>query len=68
MTEKTIKSKLKAFIKKGFTRAQLERLIKLPKNHLAGYLKGSRKLSRRSVIKIELYIDANPDANPFSND
>lgn len=37
----------------GFSKSQLERIIGLPKNCLSGVLKGDKKLSKKSVLKIE---------------
>jgi len=40
-------------LKAGFSKVELEVLIGLPKNNLSGILKGDRKLSRKSELKIE---------------
>jgi len=40
-------------LKAGFSKVELEVLIGLPKNNLSGILKGNRKLSRKSELKIE---------------
>jgi len=40
-------------LEKGYSKADLERLIGLPKNNLSGILKGDRKLSKKSQLKIE---------------
>lgn len=46
---------LRADLEKGYSKADLERLIGLPKNNLSGVLKGDKKLSRKSELKIELW-------------
>lgn len=55
---------LRADLEKGFTKADLERLIGLPKNNLSGVLKGDKKLSRKSELKIELW-EASEKPNPL---
>ena len=40
---------------KGFSKSDLEFLIGLPKNTLAGVLKGNKKFSKKSELKIELW-------------
>lgn len=47
------KAVLLADLGKGFTKSKLEELIGLPKNNLSGFLKGDRKLSKISMLKIE---------------
>ena len=40
-------------LEKGYSKSDLEKLIGLPKNNLSGILKGDRKLSKKSKLKIE---------------
>jgi hypothetical protein len=40
---------------KGFSKSDLERLIRLPKNSLSGVLSGTKKLSKKSELKIEVW-------------
>ena len=42
-------------LEKGYSKADLERFIGLPKNNLSGILKGDRRLSKKSELKIELW-------------
>jgi len=56
---------LQADLEKGYSKADLERLIGLPKNNLSGILKGNRKLSRKSELKIEKW-QASEKPNPLS--
>jgi len=42
-------------LEKGYSKADLERLIGLPKNNLAGVLKGNKKFSRKSELKIDIW-------------
>lgn len=44
---------LLADLEKGYSKSDLERLIGLPKNNLSGILKGDRKLSKKSELKIQ---------------
>lgn len=44
---------LKDDLEKGYSKSDLEKLIGLPKNNLSGILKGDRKLSKKSQLKIE---------------
>lgn len=44
---------LEADLEKGYSKSDLEKLIGLPKNNLSGILKGGRKLSKKSQLKIE---------------
>lgn len=44
---------LEADLEKGYSKSDLEKLIGLPKNNLSGILKGDRKLSKKSQLKIE---------------
>lgn len=46
---------IKSDLEKGFKKTQLEKLIGLPENSLSGVLSGKKKLSRQSIIKIELW-------------
>jgi len=46
---------LNAYLQKGFSKSDLERLIGLPKNNLTEILKGNKSLSQKSKIKIELW-------------
>lgn len=39
----------------GFSKSDLEKLIGLPKNSLSGVLRGSKKLSKKSQIKIDVW-------------
>lgn len=55
---------LRADLEKGYSKADLERLIGLPKNNLSGVLKGDKKLSRKSELKIELW-EASEKPNPL---
>ena len=43
---------------KGYSKSDLEKLIGLPKNNLSGILKGDRKLSKKSELKIELWVSS----------
>lgn len=56
---------LKADLEKGYSKADLEKLIGLPKNNLSGILKGDRKLSKKSELKIEKW-QASEKPNPLS--
>lgn len=56
---------LKADLEKGYSKADLERLIGLPKNNLAGVLNGNKKLSRKSELKIEAW-EVSPKPNPLT--
>ena len=47
------KAIINADLNAGFSKVELEVLIGLPKNNLSGILKGNRKLSRKSELKIE---------------
>lgn len=47
---------LKADLGKGYSKADLEWLIGLPKNNLSGILKGDRKLSKKSELKIDIWM------------
>jgi len=51
-------------LEKGYSKADLERLIGLPKNNLSGILKGDRKLSKKSQLKIEKWM-ASEKPNPL---
>lgn len=51
-------------LKKGYTKADLERLIGLPKNSLSGILKENKKLSRLSELKIEKW-EVSEKPNPL---
>ena|SRR5580765_6002834 len=55
---------LNADLGKGFTKADLERLIGLPKNILSGVLKNGRPLSKKSLLKIEKW-EASEKPNPL---
>lgn len=48
-------SVLKDNLIKGYSKSDLERLIGLPKNNLSGIIKGHKKLSRKSELKIEIW-------------
>lgn len=37
----------------GFSKSELEKLIGLPRNNLSGILKGEKKISKKSALKIE---------------
>jgi len=47
---------LQTDIDNGFYKSDLEKLIGLPKNNLSGILKGDRKLSKKSILKIEKWV------------
>jgi len=47
---------LLAELDRGFSKADLERLIGLPKNNLSGILKGDRNLSKKSQLKIDKWM------------
>lgn len=47
---------LEADLEKGYSKSDLERLIGLPKNNLSGILKGDRKLSKKSQLKIDKWM------------
>lgn len=55
---------LKVDLSKGFSKKQLEELIGLPKNNLSSILKGERKLSKISMLKIEKW-DNSEKPNPL---
>lgn len=55
---------LKADLEKGYSKADLERLIGLPKNNLSGIIKGDRKLSKKSELKIDKW-EASEKPNPL---
>jgi len=55
---------LKADLEKGYSKSDLERLIGLPKNNLSGILKGDRKLSKKSMLKIEKW-EVSEKPNPL---
>jgi len=42
-------------LEKGYSKSDLERLVGLPKNSLSGILKGSKNLSKKSVLKIQAW-------------
>jgi len=44
---------LQVDLENGYSKADLERLIGLPKNNLSGILKGDRNLSKKSKLKID---------------
>jgi transcriptional regulator with XRE-family HTH domain len=46
---------LKADLEKGYSKSDLEKLIGLPKNNLSGILKGDKKLSAKSRLKIDIW-------------
>lgn len=50
---------LKANLEKGYSKSDLERLIGLPQNCLSGVIKGDKKLSRKSELKIEAWDKSN---------
>lgn len=53
---------LKFDLNKGYSKRQLELLIGLPQNSLSGILKGDKKLSKKSEIKIERWeVSEKPD-------
>lgn len=47
------KSVLKADLEKGYSKKDLEFLIGLPQNNLAGFLLGNREFSKKNLLKIE---------------
>lgn len=51
-------------LEKGYSKSDLEKLIGLPKNNLSGILKGDRKLSKKSKLKIEKW-DKSEKPNPL---
>lgn len=55
---------LKADLEKGYSKADLEWLIGLPQNNLSGILKGDRRLSKLSELKIEKW-EASQKPNPL---
>ena len=56
---------LEADLEKGYSKSDLEKLIGLPKNNLSGILKGSRKLSKKSQLKIDKW-EASEKPHPLS--
>lgn len=46
---------LKLDLTKGYSKSDLERLIGLPQNSLSGVLKGDKKLSPKSELKIDIW-------------
>lgn len=56
---------LEADLEKGYSKSDLEKLIGLPKNNLSGFLKGDRKLSKKSQLKIEKW-EASEKPHPLS--
>ena len=57
---------IKSDLEKGFKKTQLEKLIGLPENSLSGVLSGKKKLSRQSIIKIELW-NKSEKPDPFTS-
>jgi len=55
---------LKDDLEKGYSKSDLERLIGLPQNCLSGIIKGDKKLSRKSEIKIEQW-EVSEKPNPL---
>lgn len=55
---------LKDDLEKGYSKSDLERLIGLPQNCLSGIIKGDKKLSRKSQIKIEQW-EVSEKPNPL---
>lgn len=55
---------LKDDLEKGYSKSDLERLIGLPQNCLSGIIKGDKKLSRKSEIKVEQW-DVSEKPNPL---
>lgn len=56
------KQVLEADIKRGFTKKELEILIGLPENNLAGFLKGNKKFTQKNLARIERWEQSNkPD-------
>jgi len=56
---------LEADLEKGYSKSDLEKLIGLPKNNLSGILKGDRKLSKKSQLKIDKW-EASEKPHPLS--
>lgn len=56
---------LKDDLAKGYSKSDLEKLIGLPQNCLSGVIKGDKKLSRKSEIKIAEW-EASEKPNPLS--
>jgi len=56
---------LEADLEKGYSKSDLEKLIGLPKNNLSGILKGDRKLSKKSKLKIDDW-NKSEKPNPLS--
>ena len=56
---------LKEDLEKGYSKSDLEKLVGLPKNNLSGILKGDRKLSKKSMLKIDKWM-ASEKPNPLS--
>ena len=50
---------------KGYSKSDLERLIGLPRNCLSGILKGDKKLSKKSEVKIGIW-EASEKPNPIT--
>lgn len=46
---------LRKDLEKGYSKADLEKLIGLPKNSLSGVIKGDKKLSKKSMVKIDIW-------------
>ena len=55
---------IKSDLENGFSKIDLERLIGLPKNSLSGVLAGSKKLSKKSILKIRKW-DESEKPNPL---
>lgn len=58
---------LKADLEKGYSMSDLEKLIGLPKNGLSGILKGGKKLSKKSKLKIAVW-EKSAKPNPLELD
>tara|TARA_R110000868_G_scaffold411651_1_gene706738 strand:- start:5152 stop:5577 length:426 start_codon:yes stop_codon:yes gene_type:complete len=60
-----LKERLQAEIDKGFSKAELERLIGLTKNSLSNFLNNGTNFSKKMKAKATKFLDDNPNLNPF---
>lgn len=57
--------KLKGEVERRFYKSELERIIGLPQNILSGVFSGSKKLSKKSLNRVEKYFADFPNLNPI---
>lgn len=66
--EMALKKQIQEQIDRGFSKKDLETLIGLPANNLAGFMKGERNFSKKNILRIERFLASANNFDPLELD